>query len=70
MKEINFPYLNALFIGVYIFFAILVAIMIWTDRKFTKLKAWEALGWIIIAIFVPFFLGVPLYFFYRSKKWL
>jgi len=52
----------------YIIIAIFVAIVIWTDRKYAKLKNWEALCWILIAVGLPFFIGVPLYYFYRSKK--
>jgi len=52
----------------YIIIAIFVAIVIWTDRKYAKLKNWEAVCWILIAVGLPFFIGVPLYYFYRSKK--
>jgi cbb3-type cytochrome oxidase subunit 3 len=45
-----------------------VAIVIWMDRKIIKLQGWETLCWILIAMFTPFFLGVPLYWFYRSTK--
>jgi cbb3-type cytochrome oxidase subunit 3 len=52
----------------YIITAFFIAIVIWADRKHTKLENWQALYWILIAVGLPFFVGVPLYYFYRSKK--
>jgi len=52
----------------YVIIALFVAIVIWRDRKYAKLENWQALCWIFIAVDLPFFVGVPLYYFYRSEK--
>jgi uncharacterized membrane protein len=52
----------------YVVIALFIAIIIWRDRKCAKLENWEALCWIVIAVGLPFFVGLPLYYFYRSKK--
>lgn len=60
--------MEALFLLTYVVAAFVIAIVIWTDRKHVRLETWQSLCWIMIAIGLPFFLGVPLYFFYRSKR--
>jgi len=55
-------------LDLYVITALFVAIIIWSDRKYAKLENWQALCWVLIAVGLPFFLGVPLYYFYRSEK--
>jgi len=52
----------------YVIMVIFVAVIVWGDRKYTKLENWQALCWVLIAVGLPFFLGVPLYYFYRSER--